>query len=168
MAVTTMAPSAQPGAAGAAAPKPGKGGKGGDAGKDAGDAGGKGGKKKKLLLILVAVLGIVGAAYWFVLRPTEEPPPEPGEVVTMEPIQINLAEGHYLKIGVALQLTAEAHEADGSKALDSVIELFSGRNMSELTRPDSREKLKHELAKELEHRYHGEVMDVYYTDFVTQ
>jgi flagellar FliL protein len=86
----------------------------------------------------------------------------------MEPIQVNLAGGHYLKIGIALQLTAAAHEADGSAALDATIDLFSGKDMSELTRPESREKLKHELEKELEHAYHGDVMGVYFTDFVTQ
>jgi flagellar FliL protein len=128
----------------------------------------KGGGKKKLILVLVAVLAIGGAAYWFVLKPKPEPKPEPGEVVSLEPIQINLEGGHYLKIGVALQLTTTAHEADGSKALDATIELFSGRSMDELTRHESRAKLKKELAKELEHDYHGDVMDVYFTDFVTQ
>jgi flagellar FliL protein len=112
---------------------------------------------------------IGGAAYWFVLKPKPEPKPEPGEVVALEPIQINLEGGHYLKIGVALQLTTTvAHEADGSKALDATIELFSGRSMDELTRHESRAKLKKELLKELEHDYHGDVMDVYFTDFVTQ
>ncbi len=128
----------------------------------------KKGGKKKLIIIVVAVLALAGAAYWFVLKPKPEPAPEPGEVVTMEPIQVNLAGGHYLKIGVALQLTTAAHEADGSKALDAVIELFSGRAMDQLTRPDERDKLKHKLLKELEHDYHGDVMDVYFTDFVTQ
>jgi flagellar protein FliL len=128
-----------------------------------------GGKKKKLVMILVAVVAVAGAAYWFVLRPTPEPAPEPGEVVTMEPIQVNLAGGHYLKIGVALQLTTTvSHGADGSKALDAVIELFSGRPMDQLTRPEERDKLKHKLLEELEHDYHGDVMDVYFTDFVTQ
>jgi flagellar protein FliL len=127
-----------------------------------------GGGKKKLLVMLVGVLAIAGAAYWFVLRPTPEPAPEPGEVVAMEPIQLNLAGGHYLKIGVALQLTTAAHDADGSKALDAVIDLFSGRSMDELTRSESRDKLKHKLVKKLEHDYHGDVMDVYFTDFVTQ
>jgi flagellar protein FliL len=128
----------------------------------------KKGGKKKLVIILVAVLAVAGAAYWFVLRPKPEPAPEPGEVVTMEPIQVNLAGGHYLKIGVALQLTTAAHEADGSKALDAVIDLFSNKPMEELTRPESRHKLKEKLLKELEHDYHGDVMDVYFTDFVTQ
>jgi flagellar FliL protein len=114
------------------------------------------------------VLAIGAAAYWFVLRPAPQKAPEPGEVAAMEPIQVNLAGGHYLKIGIALQLTADAHEAEGSQALDATIELFSGRSMDELTRVESREKLKHRLVKELEHRYHGDVMDVYFTDFVTQ
>jgi flagellar FliL protein len=127
-----------------------------------------GGKKKKIVLLLVLVLAIGGAAYWFVLKPTPKTEPTPGEVVRLEPIQVNLAAGHYLKIGIALQLTASAHEADGSKALDATIELFSGRSMDELTRPDERAKLKKELDKELEQLYHGEVMDVYFTDFVTQ
>ena len=83
-------------------------------------------------------------------------------------MQINLEGGHYLKIGVALQLTTTAHEADGSKALDATIELFTGRSMDELTRKGSRAQLKKELAKELEHDYHGDVMGVYFTDFVTQ
>ena len=128
----------------------------------------KGGGKKKLIMILVALLAIGGAAYWFVLKPKPEPKPEPGEVVSLEPIQINLEGGHYLKIGVALQLTTTAHEADGSKALDATIELFTGRSMDELTRKESRAKLKKELLKELEHEYHGDVMGIYLTDFVTQ
>jgi flagellar protein FliL len=129
----------------------------------------KGGGRKKVILIVVLILAIGAAAYWFALRPTAEAKaPEPGEVVRLEPIQVNLSGGHYLKIGVALQLTAEAHEVDGSKALDATIELFSGRSMDQLTREDSRTKLKRALEKELDHRYHGEVMDVYFTDFVTQ
>ena len=127
-----------------------------------------GGKKKKILLLLVLVLAIGGAAYWFVLKPAPEGEPEPGEVVRLEPIQVNLEGGHYLKIGIAMQLTAGAHEADGSMALDATIDLFSGRSMDELTRPPQRQELKKELEKELEHLYHGEVMGVYFTDFVTQ
>ena len=128
----------------------------------------KGGGKKKIVLLLVLVLAIGGAAYWFVLKPSPKAEPKPGEVVRLEPIQVNLAGGHYLKIGIALQLTADAHEADGSKALDATIETFSGLSMDELTRSESRAKLKKELDKELEHLYHGEVMDVYFTEFVTQ
>jgi len=127
------------------------------------------GRLKKLLLVLV-VLAVAGAAAWFlVLSPAEaDTEPVPGEVLTLEPIQVNLAAGHYLRVGVALQLVEEAHEVDGSKALDAVIELFSGQDMAEVTRPRDREHLKEQLEAELEHRYHGDVMEVYFTEFVTQ
>ena len=130
----------------------------------------KGGGKKKLVIIvlLVAVLG--GAGYWFFLQPTSgaAPAPKPGAVVALEPIQVNLADGHYLSIGIALQLTEGAAEADGSKALDAVISLYSGRNIADLIKPKARAELKKELKAELSDLYDKEVMDVYLTQFVTQ
>lgn len=123
--------------------------------------------RKKLIVILVAVLAFGGGGYWF-LRPQPASAPMPGEVVTLEPIQINLAAGHYLRMGLALQLVAGAHEADGSKALDAAIQEFSGVAMAEVNDPARRTVLKERLEKELDHRYHGEVMGVYFTEFVTQ
>ena len=129
----------------------------------------KKGGRKKILMILVLFLAVGAAAYWFLIKPADaKEAPKPGEVVRLEPIQVNLAAGHYLKIGIALQLTAEAHEADGSKALDATIELFTGKSMGELTEKKERTHLKKELEKELKELYHDEVMGVYFTDFVTQ
>ena len=129
-----------------------------------------GGGKKKLIMMLVGLLVVGGAAYFMVLKPkpAKAAAPEPGKVVSMEPIQVNLAGGHYLKLGIAIQLTADAHAADGSKALDAAIHLFSNQHMEHLTSAEDRHHLKKELKKELKHLYHGEVMDVYFTDFVTQ
>ncbi len=126
--------------------------------------------KAKLVVVAVVVLALIGgAAYWFLLRGSSAPKaPEPGEVVTLEPIQVNLTGGHYLRVGLALQMTAEAHEADGSKALDSTISLFTGRSVEELADAKERHKLKDELTEELHHSYHDEVMEVYFTEFVTQ
>ena len=130
----------------------------------------KKGGKKKLVIIAVLVLVLGGAGYWFFLKPSgPPPPPEPGEVLVMEPVQVNLEGGHYLRIGVALQLTADlAHEPDGSKALDAVIDLFSGRDIVELGKAKERQELKEELMEHLEEEYHGDVMEVYFTEFVTQ
>lgn len=128
----------------------------------------KKGGKKKLIIVFVLLLVVAGAAYWFFLKPSgPTPPPEPGEIVTMDATQINLAGDHYLRLGMALQLTATAHEADGSKALDAAIELFSGKRLAQIE-GEKRVALKEKLVKELEHLYHGEVMDVYFTEFVTQ
>lgn len=128
----------------------------------------KKGRAKIVIVVVVVVAAIFGAA-WFLLRPAaEDTGPEPGEVLALDSIQINLAGGHYLRVGVALQLTASAQEAEGSKALDATIDLFSGRSMDELALPDQREELKKDLLEDLDHAYHGDVMGVYFTDFVTQ
>ena len=128
----------------------------------------KKGGKKKIIVIFVALLVAVGAVYWFFLKPAgPTPPPEPGEIVTMDSTQINLADDHYLRLGMALQLTTAAHEADGSKALDAAIELFSGKKLTQIE-GHKRDALKQKLVEELKHLYHGEVMDVYFTEFVTQ
>ena len=136
---------------------------------DAAQAEAKGGGKLKKILILFVLLGVVGGAVWFfMLKPKPVEAPKPGEVVALEPIQINLAAGHYLRVGVALQLTEAAHEADGSKALDATIAIFSGKEMEEVLDPKKRKHLKEELLEEVEHLYHDEVMDLYFTEFVTQ
>ncbi len=139
-----------------------------DAPAAAGAPAAKGGGVKKIAIILVAVLALGGGGYWFFLRPTPPAPPTPGEVVKLDPIQVNLAAAHYLRLGLALQLTTKAHEADGSKALDAAIEIFSGQPMADVNDPAKRQHYKESLEKKLEHLYHGDVMGVYFTEFVTQ
>jgi flagellar FliL protein len=130
----------------------------------------RGGKKKLVVIVLVlALLG--GAGYWFFLKPAggEEKAPEPGAVLKLDAIQINLADDHYLKIGIALQASKDAgEELDGSKALDQAIDLFSGQGMDDLARRNFRDKMKKDLEHRLDEAYDGEVIGVYFTDFVTQ
>ncbi len=130
----------------------------------------KGGKKKMVLVGLLVVLLGAGAAWWFMIRPASaHEAPTPGAVVKLDAIQVNLADGHYLRVGIALQTVQGAPtDLDGSKALDTTIELFSGQQMSTLARESSRDHLKQELEKDLDKAYDGEVMGVYFTDFVTQ
>lgn len=123
--------------------------------------------KKKLIVILVAVLALSGGGYWF-MRPAPEVAAQPGKVIPLEPIQVNLTAGHYLRVGIALQLTTTAHEVDGSKALDAAIERFSGLSINEANDPAKRAAHKEALTKELAKRYHHDVMEVYFTEFVTQ
>src|SRR3546814_2971089 len=93
--------------------------------------------------------------------------PAPGEVLPLTAIQVNLAGGHYLRIGLALQLVEGAEEADGSKALDAAIELFSGQKVSTVPEPEERDKLKAELTEAVREAYTEAVLEVYYTDFDT-
>lgn len=128
----------------------------------------KGGRGRLIgiAVVLLALLG--GGAWFFVLKPSGDSGPKPGEVVPIEAIQVNLAGGHYLRLGMALQLTEGAHEVDGSRALDAAITVFSGLPVGEVNKPDIREKLRHQLLEKLHERYHGDVMEVYFTEFVTQ
>lgn len=132
-------------------------------------------KKLPLLIGAVVLLVAVAAALWFfVLSPSdaaaaEEEEVEKGEVVALEPVSINLANGSYLRLGLALQQTADAaHAAEGSEALDLAIKTFSGRTTEELDDLAVRDELKHDLLVEVEEAYHHEVMDIYFTEFVTQ
>jgi len=141
--------------------------------------------KKKLLVVLIVVVALLGgaAAWWFLMGPgageeaaAEEatvetggaPEGEPGEVRTTEAISINLAGGHYLRIGLGLQLSADAHDVSPAKALDATIALFSGRPVGDVTDLESRDALKEQLLHTLWEVYDGAVLDVYFTDFVTQ
>lgn len=149
---------------------------GGSAANDAeGEAPARGGKKK-IVMIAVVLLVVAAAAAWFFLfrgksaEAAEEPAPVPGAVLTMDSISVNLASSHYLRIGIALQLTEEAtaHEPDGSQALDLTIATFSGQDPAVLADPAQRDALKAQLLTAVEEAYHDGVMDIYFTEFVTQ
>jgi flagellar FliL protein len=124
----------------------------------------------RLVALLLAVVVAAAAGYFLVLAPGDgHAGPKPGAVLPLESQQINLAAGHYLRLGIALQLTDQAgEEVDGSKALDATIGLFSGLTVEQLTKAGGRDALKKQLLSLLEQRYDDEVMDVYFTEFVTQ
>jgi flagellar FliL protein len=138
----------------------------------------KGGKTKLLAVVAVLLVAAGAAAYFFLFAGSgeaEAAAPEPGEVVVLEPIAVNLAGGGYLKIGITLQLTADAaagegEGVDGSKALDLVIASFSQANPADVT--GAREALKEALEKKIVDAYmedgHEIVMGIYYNEYVTQ
>ena len=134
-------------------------------------------RSTKLLVIAVVVLVVLGGAgYWFFLRPTSgapkphaTPTPVAGEVLSVDPISINLADGHYLRLGLGLQLTKQTKTAPNpARALDLAITEFSGHTVAEVSDPATRDTMKAALLTSLESAYKGEVMDVYLTNFVTQ
>jgi flagellar protein FliL len=134
----------------------------------------KGGGRKKLIIIMVAVLLLLAGGYVFVLKPKTgkpgpPPKPVPGVVVKLDDLTINLAGGHFLKLGLSLQATADAGEdVPGAKALDAAIDLFSNKPMKELATRDGRENAKAALVKRVSELYEGKVYDVYFTDYVMQ
>jgi flagellar FliL protein len=127
--------------------------------------------KKKLIIIVVVLLLVAGAAYHFLLpaKPVKPGPPKPGAVVALDDTTLNLTDGHFLKIKIALQeILGKGATLDTSDAADIVISEFSNRSMASLTTDAQREAIKADLLKKLEAAYPGELMGVYFTDFVMQ
>jgi|APCry1669188879_1035177.scaffolds.fasta_scaffold05744_5 flagellar FliL protein len=145
-------------------------------------------KSNKLLLIIILVVVLAGAAYFFVLKPKDAAPapgsaaaeqaaaaaaaalPE-GPVIRLDPIFINLAGGHYLKLGMGLQTMgpqSKEEPTDGALALDAAIQIYSNQDMNTLTDQANRDTLKKQLVEMVTKGYHLKVSDVYITEFVMQ
>ena len=132
----------------------------------------EGGKKKLVLILAVLLLAGAGAAYFFLFSggdaAAEEP--EPGVVLTLEPVAVTLAGGGYLKIGVALQFSADAggegEAPDGARATDLIISTFSQARPGDVTQ--ARDALKEALQQKIIEAYDGDVIEIYYTEYVTQ
>lgn len=132
-------------------------------------------QKKPLLLglVLVIVAG-TGAAWFYLFSGTSGEAEEPaayGAVVSVDPVAVNLAGGGYLKIGLALHFTEEASAAEGeepdtSKATDVTIAYFSQANPVDVA--GAREALKVGLQQQIVEAYEGDVLEIYYTEYVTQ
>jgi flagellar basal body-associated protein FliL len=103
-----------------------------------------------------------------------DPLTERGPVLELDSKTINLADGHYLKIGIALQLDktgvveSAKDEGLGAKALDMARKALSTKTMDELTKSNVRDQLQQQLGLEACHAYEGEVLTVFFTDFVMQ
>jgi flagellar protein FliL len=141
---------------------------------------GGGGKKKLILILAVVLLAAAGGAYFFLFAGSgeaEAAEPEHGGYVALEPIAVNLAGGGYLKIGITLEVTAEAAggghggaSVDGAKAYDQIISTFSQAKPADVT--GARDALKASLEKKIVEAYTEHdvpmVMGIYYTEYVTQ
>src|SRR3954465_14520478 len=110
----------------------------GAAGAAAGEGGGPAKKSKKMLVVVPLLVALVaGAAWFFLLRgsgePAKKPGAKPGAVVALDSVNINLADGHYLKLKLALQASADVKEGpDGSKAQSIAGDQLTGADMAAL------------------------------------
>lgn len=138
-------------------------------------------KKSKKMLMIVVIAAVVliggGAGAFFMMKgdgSKAEASPKKGTVVAIDdPVTVNLADGHYLKLSFSLQQTADAaEEVDTSEALNLAIDEYTGKTVAELSTEKGRDAVKEELLGKVVKAYTEEgkkmVMDIYYTQFVTQ
>jgi flagellar FliL protein len=87
---------------------------------------------------------------------------------------VNLADGHYLKVGVALQLkvgdvaATAKDDGTGAHALDMAIAALSPHTMAQLTQSSVRTSLKQKLGYDTCMAYKGDALTIYFTTFVMQ
>jgi flagellar FliL protein len=99
---------------------------------------------------------------------------DPAQVVALNPITLNLADGRFLKLGLALQLDPDTPlppgdaSAFGAPALDEAITVFGTHTVEDLSVPGAREQAKQELAEKVGTLYDHHVVGVYLTQFVMQ
>ena len=155
-------------------------------GKDAGKDGKKKKGKIKIILPVVVLIAVAGVGYKLgpgktpALAPgatttttTENPDDPPGEVATMEAINVNLADGKYLRIGVAVELGAGIAAKDFEvtslpKVGDLVIQVFQGQSMDVLQTSAGRDAVKAKLKSLALQTFKSDYRDLYFTDFVMQ
>lgn len=129
-------------------------------------------KSKKFIIILVVVLGGGGfAAKKFLIPPGPVPKPTAGDAVIIDPNTVNLRGGHYLQIGMTIELVSGAASATTfqiSQAEQLTIDEFSNRTVASLGANGARQKLMKDLEKKIQKAYPKEVYSVYLTKFVTQ
>jgi len=158
-------------------------------------------KSKKKLFLAVGLLVVLGGVAYMLLGrgkaadadattadtvAVEEPIAlEFSEIVDLPAININLADGHYLRVAVSLGLHAAEEEeaaAEGhgaaeatdepsipvAPAADLVVAIFSGRTMDSLATPEGREEAKALLTAQIVEHYGETVASVFLTEFVMQ
>lgn len=139
-------------------------------------------KSKKKLLVPILVLVVAGVGYKMKFAPKPPPPPKPkieGTVMALEKeFVVNLADGHYGKISVALVVEEAAggggHAAgEAGLAQEGVVraiitDTLTGMAADDLVSKTGREKALEEILTAVKKQTDEHVKEVYFTDVAVQ
>lgn len=115
----------------------------------------------------------------------EEAEPEVETIIDLEPMNVNLADGHYLRIVISIGMAAEEHAAEADSgghaaetgtdtteptvpAADLAPSTFAGKSMTELQTLEGRIHAREALQEGLKEFYGEGVLTVFFTEFVMQ
>ena len=134
---------------------------------------GKGRSMKVKLAALLVLLLVGGAVAKFTVLASPAKPagkaaaPAKGPVVPMDEMTLNLADGHYLRMKIALQTAkGTSTELDTSEAAQALIDTYSNQTVAGLTGDAARTKAKQAFLGRLATLYPKKIIDAYYTEFV--
>lgn len=101
-------------------------------------------------------------------------PLEEGGQIPLDSVTVTLQDGGYLKFAVALQLAKDTKAAEfvkeneGEKARSVALESFTCRTTQDVSTAAGQQEAKDEVAARVVNSYHGEVLDVYFTEWIIQ
>ena len=144
---------------------------------------------KKLIIIVVAALAVAGGAYKTVLAKPKDKAPEPkvhGEVYVLpKEFLVNLADGRYAKVSVAMVLEGHAPAAAGGHGAptppegygpepqeaivrDLITNALTDASDSDLIEEEGREHIKKEILKSIKKHTDVHVEEILFPDVTVQ
>ncbi|MDQ2678150.1 MAG: flagellar basal body-associated FliL family protein [Actinomycetota bacterium] len=139
-------------------------------------------KRSNLIPALILAVGLLGAGFMVSTAmkggdTTDEAAAAeivPGEIVQLEPMTLNLTDGRYLRLGLAVELVdgvpgSEWVEHGGSsRYMDLIIDRVGERSGEEIVGPGGREELKELLRDGGAELFAEEFSEIYVTEFIVQ
>lgn len=145
-------------------------------------------KGKSKTIPIVAAVVVLGLGYMFGPGKAKPAPAAGGAPTTtttvlgavagLDAITLNLSDGRFLKVAIAIQLAPDAPKAVAepatpdkthwARALDATISVLGERTYADLSAPGGRAKAKDDLSQAVAKLYKDEVTGVYFTEFVMQ
>ena len=144
----------------------------------------EGGKKKgkSKLIVIIAVVAVAGVGAKFFLlsggkarAATPPPPPQPGEVIDVGDMTINLADPapHYAAVGLAVELTATGKAEEVTKRMpvlkDAALRKLSAFTAAALLAPGGQDQVRSELTAQAQEIFGKDaIMHVLLTQVLVQ
>ena len=130
---------------------------------------------KKFLLSMLVILVFAGGGgiLFYVLQKGEDEQKTAAsyKIMELEPIVINLSDGHYIRIAIALGYTGEESELKSKLPAvnDILITTVGAMSSKELISPEGKELLKENLLLKINSVLSGvQVRNIFYREFIVQ
>ena len=130
-------------------------------------------KKVWILLLVVATVAGGGVLFYVIQegKKDEQKTAASFKIMELEPVVINLSDGHYIRIAIALGYTGEESELKNKLPAvnDVLITTVGAMSSKELISPEGKELLKENLLLKINSVLSGvQVRNIFYREFIVQ
>ena len=127
--------------------------------------------KKVIFLLLITALIGGGVAIYFYQKKSETSIINSFKIMELEPVVINLADGHYIRIAIAIEYSGDEEELRNKLPVinDILITTVGAMSSKELVSPEGKEVLKENLLLKLNSVLtKTKVRNIFYREFIIQ